>query len=153
MSFQQFPNDIFVKTFQTGVIEDLCSFQNDESISLNYILLTMLKYGPAVGGESMVLKVYANSDTTRAPLFSSEPRLMSDCGAANADSWIGTMRFDFNGENISSVDTYYLAIELSNYIDTTAFFIGAIGDWPATVYETDDTGLRGAQIRLIGSNY
>jgi hypothetical protein len=152
MAHLQFPFTQYIKTLNTGVVEKLCSFQVDRSMLLDYIVLTMLKNGTSAGSESMQLKLFSSWDMTKPAMVSSSARLLSAIGVANSQSWRGRIRFDFSGFGLSTADTYYLAIQTTSYTRTTAYYLGAVLDWPDTVYTQNDLDVPGAQIRVIGKH-
>lgn len=150
MAFTQFHEKAYVKTFDTGVTEQLASFTLDAAMELKYIVLNILKNGTAVGSESMTLKVFSSTDFTKPAMFSSSARLLSSTGAANGQSWFGNLRFDFDRKNLDAVSTYYLAMSTASYTRTAMFYLGAALDWPNPIYTQLDSNLAGAKFSLIG---
>jgi hypothetical protein len=150
VAHEQFPDSPYVKTFNTGITEKLAKFTVDKDLLLKYIVLSVLKNGTSVGAESMTLKIYSSWDLTKPVIVSSSARLLSATGAANAQSWIGRLRFDFSGYPLTEGEDYYLRISTTSYTRTPTFYIGALLDWPDTVYTQTRDPVYGAQIRIIG---
>lgn len=149
MAFVQFPVDAYIKTFNTGVVERIASFQLNDSTELEYIVLTLLRIGTAAGSERMRLIVYPSSNHNGSASATSDWRELADfTSGANA---IGRLRFDFNRQHLSSQFTYYLSVETQNYTRVgETFYLGAKLDWPDDVYTSPVADARGAQIRIIG---
>ena len=149
MAYDQFPRQQYVKVFNSGIEERLGAFTVDKIMQLKYIVLTMLKNGASVGAETLQLKIYPSWNSNRPVMISSAVRQLTDTGALNAQSWIGRLRFDFDGENLDPDETYYLRIATANYSRSVSYYLGAILDWPDTVH-TQSRTVAGAQIRVLG---
>ena len=151
MPFAPFPQSLYVKTLNTGVTEKLARFTADKDMLLRYIVLTVLKNGESQGSEQLTLKIYSSWDLDKPILIASNGRNLADIGVANGQSWIGRLRFDFEGSPLTAGDVYYLAISSTNYERTLDFYLGAILDWPYPVY-SQIRSIAGAQIRIIGDS-
>lgn len=151
MANAQFPKDFYVKTLNTSVTEKLCQITCDKNQLLRYIVLSVLKNGTSAGSESLTLKLYTSWDLDKAVMVSSSARLLTATGATAGQSWLGRLRFDFEGYPLTAGNIYYLRIQTTSYTRTASYYLAAVLDWPDTVY-TQGGSVSGAQIRLIGDS-
>jgi hypothetical protein len=149
VGFSQFPDTMYVKTIDTGVIEKLAGVRVNETMQLVYIVLTFFRRGTAAGSERMRLHLYGNPSFLANPVATSEWRNLADFTAgANV---LGRLRFDFNREHLNPDLTYYVAMETDNYTrNGTTFYLAVKLDWPDDINIVGRSGLRGAQMRIIG---
>lgn len=148
MAFEQFPDTFYIKLLKEGVVEKLGAFSGQASQGLQYIVLTLLRVGTAVGTERLRLHLYSETTFVSGPVASSDWRSLSEfTTGTNAH---GYLRFDFNREYLSNSLTYYLGIETENYTKTLSFYLAVKLDWPDDVYTAANPVNRGAQLRVIG---
>lgn len=133
MSFQQFAEDQFIKTFETDEVVRMGSFQTSTSGELAHIRVVCYVRGILTGTEKIRIKIYSDS------LFSSL-LYTSDWAVLPYSDWIGWIRCDFDNQSINKNITYYITCEVSGYVnDYPNLELGLAHDFPYPIYATSET--------------
>lgn len=136
MAFNDFNEDVYVKTADTGEEVRLGSFKLQEAGELEHIRVWFFGEGmSSITNETIKLKVYSNYATDSSTLmFESSESALTDIGATG-DYWLGFLRCDFNRQNLNPNLTYYLNATFQNYTRGTTVF-GLCYDYPYPWYTT-----------------
>jgi len=151
MGFLDFPESQYFVCPSDDDPTPIGSFNDTEAIELQYIMTTIQKVGAHAGDERMRLQIYPNNDYD-AVLYSSDWFDVSDFENISSSSWIGNVRFDFDRNHLRADTTYYLALQLDNYVDPgdESYYWGIALDWPDPVNAYDEANKAGAQASIIG---
>jgi len=137
MSFLNFANELYVKTFDSTEAPRMGSFSLATSGELQYIRTVLFINGvSSLGGSEQVrIKLYGDSDHANL-LYTSAWSSISDITDIGSTNWIGYFRLDFSKENLNANITYYVSIETQNYTrNADTFYLGVPYDFPFPIYD------------------
>jgi len=130
MAFKNFPDELAVRTINTGEEVHLGSINTSVDQELGAIYLTMFKHGAHAGTEQFKLNLYSDPTRTGTPI-SSNTISVSDITSMVSSDWMGRIRYDFARENINLNTTYEVTIQPVMYTrSANSFYFSAVLDWP-----------------------
>ena len=137
MSFQQFADVQYIKTFDNNEKIRMGSFSVVESLELKYIRSLFYINGTLSGTEQVQMTLYSDPDYSNV-LYQSNTVDIVDIGTYT-NNFIGWIRFDFEQKNINKDITYYPAMTISNYTrNGDTFYIGMSYDFPFPMYDNSE---------------
>lgn len=147
MSFLNFANIQYFKTFDSAEEVRMGTFQVDNNCELKYIRVLFLMYAVASRGgtERIRTKVYSDIEHTTV-LYTSDwvsVNLTNISNLADSHSWLGWLRTDFSKQNMNKNIPYYLSCQIDNYTrNADAFYCGLSYDFPHPIYDNGETSFR-----------
>lgn len=143
MSFEQFADLQYVKTFDDGEQVRMGEFQVQNNAELGNIrvLLYINEALNLAGTEQLQMKIYSDPSFQSLIYTSSLANLadITNLPTLAAKGWLGWLRMDFNRENLNKNIKYYPTITISNYTRAGSFYCGVAHDFPFPVYENGET--------------
>jgi hypothetical protein len=132
MSFLQFSETQYIKTFDTGEIIRMGSFTDTiKDGEFGHIRVLLYVNGTLAGTEKIRINVYSDYGFQNK-IFS------SDWSDVPYNDWIGYIRCDFDRQNINKNNTYYLGAELDGYSRSGTNYIGLSYDFPYPIYDNSE---------------
>lgn len=133
MAFLDFSKTQFIKTVPPIGKIPIGYFKVVTSLNLYHIRLTIYIDGFVPTVEQVRVNIYSDADYSSL-IYQSAWANLSDIDMQ--DKWIGWLRTDFDGENISNQFRYYPEIEVANYAEVVGVsYLGFAYDFPFAIYD------------------
>jgi hypothetical protein len=133
MAIKDFSNVLYCKTLEASEKADMGTFNLAENLELGHIRTLLFINGAIVGTERARINIYSTSTKESLIAQSSWLNLSDILNLSNY--WLGYVRFDFNRQPINNNFTYYAELEIDQYTPSGSFYVGAMHDFPASVYD------------------
>lgn len=137
MAFKDFSRDQYSRLVEANENVRMGTFKVQDSGQLVHIrtMITLFNTAGLGGSETAKMHLYLD-DYYQSLVATSNTIQISDIPFnGTSHSWIGFVRFDFDGQNINKNLTYYPSIEFTNNTNTPTHFISVSYDFPAPVYD------------------
>lgn len=141
MAFKDFSTDQYSRIAEANENVRMGTFQVNESGQLIYIrtMITLYNLAGLGGLEQAKMHVYLDDYYESEIAVSNTINISSINYDITKHSWIGFVRFDFNGQNINKNLIYYPSIEFINNTKSSSHFISVSFDFPFSVYNNGST--------------
>lgn len=128
MAFQNFAAKQQVKVIETGELVQAGGITTGKSQDLQNIVLGVYKQGPHAGTEKLRLKLFSDKAMTKLYATSAWSAVASIPGIGT--NWIGWLRFDFSGDHLNGLLTYWVGVEAAGYTrNGDTFYLSLLRDW------------------------
>lgn len=134
MAFNQFSEDIYVKTFDTDEDTYVGKFQVDTDIDLTHVNVKTVISNLAITTEKMQLYVCSRDSDITSILYASNVISLADITNLN-DNWIGWVRFDFDQIPLNHNTEYHYAISIRDYTKVGISYVAGVYDYPVPTYD------------------
>lgn len=133
MSIEQIPSVQWYKKFEDDEIVKIGSFTMIQDEELQYLMNYFFIHGNIAGTERFRAIAYSDPDYL-SQIYVSDWSNFSDI-TGRGQYWQGWVRSTFHREHLKDGRTYYLAVEIDNYVrNADTFYIALKYDYDNSVY-------------------